>query len=263
MNIDEAYAKLNIVQDFIPKGSSNRPGAALTATRITIHNTDNTNPGAGAAAHAKYQKGADARSRKVSWHFTVDDKALFQSLPTNEVGWHAGSSAGNSTSLGIEICMNPELDVAATYDRAALLAAVLAFQHGIPVPDGIVQHHHWTHKHCPRVLRDTPKAWDEFLEQVAEYAKSLQEVPAADLGDVGSHHHGENLGLISAKTFVVIASDGLNLRGGPGVEFGIRANLPFGTAVTSMSTQGDWMMVDVNGDGGADGFVHSAFLAAG
>lgn len=262
MRIDEAYAKLNIVQDYIPKGSSNRPGAALAPRRITIHNTDNTSPGANAAAHAKYQKGADARARKVSWHFTVDDHSLFQSLPINEIGWHAGSSAGNSTSLGIEICMNPEMDVPTAYDRAALLTAVLAFQHEIPVPDGIVQHHHWTGKQCPRVLRDKPKGWDEFVQQVADYATALREVTATDLGEVGTHHHGENLGLVSANTFVVIASDGLNLRGGPGVKFGIRANLPFGTAVTPLSTKGVWTMVDVNGDGGADGFVHSAFLSA-
>src|SRR5258706_15124518 len=128
MRVDEAYAELKVVQDFIPAGNSNRPGKKLAATSITIHNTDNEDPGANAAAHAKYQKGADARKREVSWHFTVDDTSVFQSLPTNEVGWHAGSRKGNGSSLGIEICMNPELDVPETYKRAALLTAVMAFQ---------------------------------------------------------------------------------------------------------------------------------------
>ena len=105
MRVDEAYAELKVVQDFIPAGNSNRPEKKLAATSITIHNTDNEDPGANAAAHAKYQKGADARKRKVSWHFTVDDKSVYQSLPINEVGWHANK--GNATSIGIEICMNP------------------------------------------------------------------------------------------------------------------------------------------------------------
>ena len=74
MQLDQAFAELNIVQDFIPVGNSNRPGRKLTPTAITIHNTDNDSKGANAAAHAKYQKGADARKRQVSWHFTVDDK---------------------------------------------------------------------------------------------------------------------------------------------------------------------------------------------
>jgi hypothetical protein len=35
MQIDEAYAELNIVQDFIPAGNSNRPGKRLVPTSIT------------------------------------------------------------------------------------------------------------------------------------------------------------------------------------------------------------------------------------
>src|SRR5262245_53266027 len=71
LQLDEAYAELNIVQDWIPPGSSNRPGKRLVPTSITIHNADNSEVGADAAAHAKYQKSADASMREVSWHFTV------------------------------------------------------------------------------------------------------------------------------------------------------------------------------------------------
>ncbi len=178
MLLDEAFAELKIIQDFIPAGNSNRPGTKLTPTLITIHNTDNASPGANAAAHAKYQKGADARKREVSWHFTVDDQAVYQSLPTNELGWHAGSKAGNRSSIGIEIRMNPEMDVANGYRRAAVLTAVLAFQHGISVANGIVQHNHWTGKDCPVVLRHRPGAWEAFLADVKTIRKELKPVPA-------------------------------------------------------------------------------------
>jgi hypothetical protein len=258
MQIDKAFSKLNVIQDFIPAGNSNRPGTKLDPSKITIHNTDNASPGADAAAHAKYQKGADARARKVSWHFTVDDKNVFQSLPTNEVGWHAKS--GNGSSLGIEICMNPELDVPATYDRAALLTAILARQHGIGVPSGIVQHHSWTGKHCPRILRDKPGGWEEFLEQVVDHANKLTDVPTGDLDGTGMHHDGEGGAAADSQTFRVIASSGLRLRGGPGLEFEILTTLPFGTTVTFLSRSGAWAKVDSSGDGGADGFVHADFL---
>ena len=56
MTLEEAFRKLNIVQDFIPPTHSNRPGTRLRPTHITIHNTDNTNPGADARAHARYVK---------------------------------------------------------------------------------------------------------------------------------------------------------------------------------------------------------------
>lgn len=260
MQIDKAFSKLNVIQDFIPAGNSNRPGTKLDPSKITIHNTDNASPGADAAAHAKYQKGADARARKVSWHFTVDDKNVFQSLPTNEVGWHAGKAIGNSSSLGIEICMNPELDVPATYDRAALLTAVLARQHGISVSGGIVQHHFWTDKHCPRVLRDKPGGWEEFLAQVADYASKLTDVPSGDLDGAGTHLDDEGGPASGDREFRVIASSGLRLRGGPGLEFGVLTTLPFGTPVTVLSRSGDWAKIDSTGDGGADGFVHAEFL---
>ena len=190
MQLDKAFAELNIVQDFIPVGNSNRPGRKLTPSSITIHNTDNDSKGANAAAHAKYQKGADARKRKVSWHFTVDDKNVFQSLPTNEVGFHAGTSEGNRSSLAIEICMNSDLNVPAAYKRAALLTAVLAFQNKIKVPGQIVQHNHWSGKNCPRVLREKLNGWKDFLAQVKQFRDDLIEVPAPAIAIAkGDDHH--------------------------------------------------------------------------
>ncbi len=157
---------------------------------ITIHNTDNTNPGANAAAHARYQKGADARARQVSWHYTVDDTSVYQSLPTNEIGWHAGDGVGNANSIGVEICMNADLDEPAAYERAALLTALLAFQHGIGVPEQIKQHHDWSGKNCPRILRERPGAWKSFLDRVKQLRQDLTEVRVAalTLGTDASQH---------------------------------------------------------------------------
>lgn len=176
--LDQAYAQLNIVQDFIPVGHSNRPGKRFVPTAITIHNTDNVEPGADAAAHAQYQKGADARRRKVSWHFTVDDKRVYQSLPINEIGWHTHTKKGNARSIGVEICMNSDLDVSAAYRRAALLTAVLAFQNEIEVPKRIYQHYDWSGKNCPRVLRDMPNSWQNFLAQIRDFRDKLVVAPA-------------------------------------------------------------------------------------
>jgi N-acetylmuramoyl-L-alanine amidase CwlA len=193
MQIDQAYAQLNIVQDFIPVGSSNRPARTLSATSITIHNTDNADMGANAAAHAKYQKGPDARRRQVSWHFTVDDTSVYQSLPTNEIGWHTATTVGNNSSIGIEICMNSDLNVPAAYQRAALLTAVIAFQNGIRVPDKIVQHNFWSGKDCPIILRHQPQGWQNFLTQIQQAYSGLSSTPAAAIGisSVADHHFTE------------------------------------------------------------------------
>lgn len=188
MRIDEAFAQLAIIQDPLPTGSSNRPGTARIPTAITIHNTDNSAKGANAAAHAKYMKGADAKRRKVSWHFTVDDKSIYQSLPVGEIGWHASTSAGNASSIGIEICMNEGLDEAAAYEKAALLTAALAKQHGINVPTAIVQHHHWSGKNCPRVLRAKQNGWRDFLTRVEDLYRSLRAASSPRIEVEDDHH---------------------------------------------------------------------------
>src|SRR5262249_20012379 len=134
IQIDQTFARLNIVQDFIPGGKSNPPGTKVKAAGVTITQHHQPTKSPKPAPPAKYQKGADARKRQVSWHFTVDDTSIYQSLPTNEIGWHAHNSKGNATTIGVEICMNSDLDVKAAYARAALLVAVLAFQNKINVP---------------------------------------------------------------------------------------------------------------------------------
>jgi hypothetical protein len=58
----------------------------------------------------------------------------------------------------------------------------------------------------------------------------------------------------------VIARSGLRVRSGPGVQFDAIGLMPFGTIVRAISRNGDWVMVDKNGDGASDGFALGAFL---
>lgn len=60
--------------------------------------------------------------------------------------------------------------------------------------------------------------------------------------------------------FRTTAADGLRLRAGPGTEFEVRRLLPPGTVIELLSRFRDWAIVDVDGNGGADGAVHTAFL---
>lgn len=95
----------------VPKGNENiRPGYAMEPKYITIHETANTSKGANALNHAKYldNQARGNTDRSASWHFTVDDKEIYQHLPLNEVGWHAGNKTGNYESIGIEIAVNSD-----------------------------------------------------------------------------------------------------------------------------------------------------------
>ncbi|MFM1650649.1 N-acetylmuramoyl-L-alanine amidase family protein [Brevibacillus sp. B_LB10_24] len=154
--------------DFIPANHPNRPGTKLIGIRfITIHDTDNPSPGANALGHAGYLKSSEAAERFVSWHFTVDDTNIVQHLPLDETGWHAGDEdgPGNSSSIGIEICENADGNRSEAEKRAAQLVARLLEQFGLGI-DAVVQHHHWSGKNCPHILRERSGGWDGFIDTI-------------------------------------------------------------------------------------------------
>ena len=77
---------------------------------------------------------------------------------------------------------------------------------------------------------------------------------------LAADHFGPALPPEVAEPFVVSASSGLRLRGGPGVSFDTLDVLPAGATVAVMERDGDWARVDASGDGSADGYVFAAYL---
>jgi N-acetylmuramoyl-L-alanine amidase CwlA len=146
-----------IKQDFLPQGREyGRPGYLMTPTSITIHNT--ANPEATAENHASYLR----QGHRISWHFTVDDDSIVQHMPINEQAWHTGTNAGNTTSIGIEVCefADPKRQAKAE-DNAAWLAAKL--QHENKSVKEVRTHHSWSGKNCPRKILPH---WSSFLAKV-------------------------------------------------------------------------------------------------
>lgn len=182
MKLEEAFARLNIIVDLIPGRSSNRPGTPLQPTFITIHNTSNADPVADALMHAVYIKGDDARRRKVSWHFTIDDTRCVKHLPTNEVAWHAGP--GNTQSIAIEVCQHQGINQAEAISRASLLTAVLMSFYGIDAGH-VVPHHFWTGKDCPEVILRQPGGFDAFRRQAQDVLMQLVQ-PEMSISGVGN-----------------------------------------------------------------------------
>lgn len=152
----------------IPMSSVNRSGLALKPTSVTIHNTANRDRGAGAINHARFLVN---RKEIAGWHWVVDSELAVLCIPENEQAGHTGSVAGNTTSLGVEICENNvgadgRLD-AATYRNAVLLTADICRRHGWPAnPLFIRTHRSWINRgECPRLLQGA--RWDKFIADVA------------------------------------------------------------------------------------------------
>ena len=182
--------ELKITQAIIPPGKCGRAlHRPMRPTFITIHSTDNTSRSADALHHTlAMNKGIRARhnrTRFLTWHFTVDDHSIYQTLPTNETGEHADyEGGGNRSSIGIEMCVNRGNNLAITIDRTAQLTAKLMGQYNIPL-DHVVPHMHWRQirysdgrdlgfKKCPKILLDHgalgPK-WSAFIAKVSSYAR--------------------------------------------------------------------------------------------
>jgi len=156
-----------IHQKLVPSGLGNHPNRLLTAiSYITIHTTGNRNPTATAAAHARLQaRGNDGR--QASWHYTVDEKEIWQSFKDEQQCWHAGTRAGNETSIGIEICINSQKGFANACEKAAWLTAYLLKKHHLSI-ENVLQHWDWSGKNCPAELRSGIWGvnWGEFLRMV-------------------------------------------------------------------------------------------------
>ena len=176
-------ANLNLKQEFISPGRHNRPGTKIHPTSITIHNTDNSDRGANASAHSKFVRETGyyvwhGRKEWVSWHCTVDDTQMIQQLPFDEMAYHAGADA-NQTSIAIEICMNSDGDQDAADENAVNLTAALMKDLGIDI-DHIRPHQFWTGKDCPVLLLDDGEPgqkWRNFLNRVSQARNALPASP--------------------------------------------------------------------------------------
>lgn len=161
---------MQIKQQIIPKSrKTQRPGIAMTPQFITIHSTGN--PSSTAQNEADYV--CKNSVRQASFHFVCDEKQIIQALPTNEIAWHAGdggSGTGNRKSIAIEICESGERIKAV--QNAVWLTKKLMKEFEIQ-PGNVFQHHHWSGKNCPRILRDNKYIkdridWKYFTAKIGE-----------------------------------------------------------------------------------------------
>lgn len=175
---------MKFIEMYIPEGRKNRPGRAMTPRWITIHDTGNTRPGAGAANHANYLRGDAAAKGMVSWHLTVDEFDVYQSLPFNECGYHAGDGAGpgNRQSIGVEMCMHLDGDRKKIEAKgaAAIAQLIQTIPTLLPFPECVVQHNHWSGKNCPQILRARKGGWEGFLKAIEKELRPVSAVPTTN-----------------------------------------------------------------------------------
>ncbi len=177
-----------VTADFMAEGFKSR-GTYNYQKYIVVHNTGAYPVSSTALANHTYGKTTDA---EVSWHFTCGNDGIYQMIPVNEKGWHAGGNywgtddveiklnmgwvqdASNSTGIGIETA-TPGFPADSTssgehwdseemyewyentYDSTATylaeLVASLCVRLNFNPYTQIVQHFNTANKNCPIQMR--------------------------------------------------------------------------------------------------------------
>ena len=171
----------NVIVEILPQGYV-IPDTRITPTSITIHMTGNV--GAAAWNNHNYMKNCNnSGDRIASWHFTVDDKEIYQAQSTNYKCYHAGSASGNNTSIGIEICMfNDQARQLQAYKNAIELVKILMDYHNFSTSD-VVRHYDWTSKHCPAWLIEGKwgYTWSWFKGELTNSQPSQPSQPSVEV----------------------------------------------------------------------------------
>ncbi|WP_439599197.1 N-acetylmuramoyl-L-alanine amidase [Falsiroseomonas sp.] len=263
----------NHILEDVPFDASPHIGAAITPRFLVMHYT------AGGSALNSVRA---IRDRGLSAHFFVDrDGAIIQTVPCNRLAYHAGPSHWrghdglNSCAIGIEIANLGWLDrkEAGGWTRGGLTRV-------LPEAEVVVA----AHKNGGRSMgweaypEAQLKAVAALTEAIRKAYPSIQEVvghddispgrkqdpgpafPLARFQHLGGAAGSGTLAENDFGTFEVSAREELNLRGGPGTGFAVLRKLSPGSRLRVLREEGDWRLVDLQGDAVPDGFVHGAFL---
>ena len=142
----------------------------MTPKTIVIHNAATPNGTAKTLNNAQHNN-----QDYKSWHFSVDDTDIIQSLPLNRNAFATGDGAfgyGNRTGIHIEIAKDNDVDNEEEWTESkkngAKLTAILLKRYGWTI-DQVSKHQDYkmtdgTYKYCPHKILD--EGWEDFLKLV-------------------------------------------------------------------------------------------------
>lgn len=135
---------------------------------IVVHESGMNTTGVDAEylAKAQWNYAYNGASRSASWNYQVDDGAIYQSYGDDVYCWHASSKRGNSNSIGIEMCVNPDGEFNAAMRNDARLIAYFLRTYNLGMMN-VKQHYNFdpNGKNCPENMRNDFR-WFELLGMI-------------------------------------------------------------------------------------------------
>lgn len=252
-----------LVIDLLPFSDMHRPGTPRQGPGVWVqHETDNTNPGAGALMHRNFLfAGAPTDQgveQQLSFHFAVDDGVIYQMVPVNEQAFHAadGGGPGNVQGIACELCVNVDGNKNVARRNAEALAGQICKRLGFGANQ--VKRHwdfNWmqadpacpafcetpgvNRHHCPDQMMNDGY-WPTFVQHVAAI------INGPGTNGNGANGNGFTLHQFSnVRVFHVIANGRATGRQEPTRESAIVMEFDPGTAV---SCDGYWDGEEVQGE---------------
>lgn len=147
---------VNVKRMIVAPTGNNSFGRGHKMTGITVHQTGNPRAGANALMHARLQRNGFS----ASWHYTVDDKEIYQSFEDDVACWHAGDGHGNGNkkTIAIETCINQDGNYNGAIENLINLLVHLCKKHNFTTKN-IYQHNNWSGKNCPMQIRAGKNGW--------------------------------------------------------------------------------------------------------
>lgn len=165
---DETLDYDDVTVDLIPKNLYQyKCPYVMEPKTIVIHNAA-TPSGTAKKLNNALHNNTDYKS----WHFSVDDKNIIESLPLNRNAFATGDGAfghGNRTGIHIEIAKDLDTDSEADWKKSrkngAKLAAILLKKYNWDISH-ISKHQDYlmtdgTYKYCPHKILD--EGWEDFV----------------------------------------------------------------------------------------------------
>lgn len=158
-----------VYEHYLDSDAVGRIGGKRKVLYVVIHETDNFTAGANAARHDTFIH-QNAMQEKLSWHYTVDDHEGYHHIPDTEPAYHAGDgmqpNGGNTSGIGVELCVAEDNDYEQTLKNGAILAGYLLYKHHLGM-DALKKHQDFSGKVCPARLIGENR-WDEFCNMVQD-----------------------------------------------------------------------------------------------
>ena len=174
---------------------------------IIMHETDNTDRGAGAERHCRAQ--ANGNLGDASVHYYVDDTGVYQAAEHKHATWNCGDGhnrygINNRNTISIEICVNPDSDYNKAVDNAVELVRYL--KNGYYSNCKVVRHYDASRKNCPRRMIANGY-WNTFLERVNSGESSSSPVINNPKGFYESNETRTNATLVGEGSIEVLDED--------------------------------------------------------